>query len=124
MLSNLKVVAVLAVKDMSSSRKFYEQTLGLQIEEENPYAIAYRCASSFISIYESEFAGTNQATAASWKTDDVEGEVNALKEKGVSFEHYDFEGVTLEGDVHVMGETKSAWFKDPDGNILCISNGY
>lgn len=46
-----------------------------------------------------------------------------LKDKGVAFEHYDFPGMVLEGDVHVMGELKAAWFKDPDGNILAIMNG-
>jgi hypothetical protein len=43
--------------------------------------------------------------------------------KGVAFEHYDFPGVTREGDVHVMGPMKSAWFKDPDGNIIALMGG-
>jgi hypothetical protein len=51
---------------------------------------------------------------------DVEGSVKELKRKGVAFEHYDFPGVKMEGDVHVMGKSKAAWFKDPDGNVLAI----
>ena len=54
--------------------------------------------------------------------DDVEGVVRALKAKGVSFEHYDMPGTKLEGDVHVVGDMKVAWFKDPDGNILNLIN--
>jgi hypothetical protein len=49
--------------------------------------------------------------------------VRALAAKGVAFEHYDFPGTTRQGDVHVSGKTRVAWFKDPDGNILSIVNG-
>jgi hypothetical protein len=55
--------------------------------------------------------------------DDVEGVVRALKAKGVTFEHYDMPGMSREGDIHVGGNMKVAWFKDPDGNILNIVNG-
>jgi streptogramin lyase len=53
---------------------------------------------------------------------DVEGAVQALKAKGVKFEHYDLPGMTRRGDVHIGDEMKVAWFKDPDGNILNIAN--
>jgi hypothetical protein len=55
--------------------------------------------------------------------DDVEGMVRVLKAKGVAFEHYDMSRMMQEGDVHVAGDMKVAWFKDPDGNILNIVNG-
>ena len=71
-------------------------------------------------MYESKYAGTNEATAATWAVDDVDGTVRTLKEKGVSFEHYDLPDTTRRGDVHVSGEMKAAWFKDPDGNILAV----
>ena len=48
--------------------------------------------------------------------------MRALRAKGVTFEHYDMPGLKLEGDIHVAGPTKVAWFKDPDGNILNIIN--
>jgi len=53
---------------------------------------------------------------------DIERIVSALKEKGVRFEHYDMPGTKLEGDVHVMDKMKVAWFKDPDGNILNLTD--
>ena len=49
--------------------------------------------------------------------------IKTLKDKGVKFEHYDMPDVKMEGDVHVMGKLKAAWFKDPDGNILNLVNG-
>jgi hypothetical protein len=75
-------------------------------------------------VYKSQYAGSNKATAATWTVgDEVEGIVRSLKAKGVAFEHYDMPGTTLEGDVHVSGSMKVAWFKDPDGNVLCVANG-
>jgi streptogramin lyase len=71
-------------------------------------------------VYESKYAGTNEATAATWAVDDVDGAVRTLKEKGVSFEHYDLPDTTCRGDVHVSGEMKAAWFEDPDGDILAV----
>jgi hypothetical protein len=53
---------------------------------------------------------------------DLDGIVQGLKDKGVAFEHYDLPDTTREGDVHVMGELKAVWFKDPDGNILNLVN--
>ena len=49
--------------------------------------------------------------------------MQALKAKGVTFEHYDMPGMTREGDVHVGGKMKAAWFKDPDGNIHALVSG-
>ena len=73
-------------------------------------------------VYPSEYAGTNQATAATWAVgDDFEAIVQDLKTKGVPFEHYDdLPETTREGDVHAMGDLKGVWFKDPDGNILSL----
>ena len=56
------------------------------------------------------------------REDQGEAVVAELKSKGVSFEHYDMPGTTLEGDIHVDGDLKVAWFKDPDGNILNLVN--
>ena len=57
-----------------------------------------------------------------WAVDDVEEIVRTLKAKDVTFEHYDLPQTKREGDVHVAGEHKIAWFKDPDGNILSVMN--
>ena len=75
-----------------------------------------------IFVYESGTAGTGQATCASWSVPDVDSVVTSLKALGVVFEKYDMPGVTWEGDVAIMGDMKSAWFKDPDGNILNVTN--
>lgn len=123
MLSDKDVCATIAVSDLAAAQKFYEETVGLEKGMESPAGAFYKSGGGGIFIYPSQYAGTNQATYATWSVADVEAEVEALKAKGVKFEHYDnLPDTTLEGDVHVMGGTKSAWFKDPDGNILNIVN--
>jgi catechol 2,3-dioxygenase-like lactoylglutathione lyase family enzyme len=117
--------ATIAVRDARSARKFYEGTLGFEVvDDKMPEALVYKSGSSKILVYQSKYAGTNQATAATWEVgDDIEKIVQGLKGKGVAFEHYDMPGLTLKGDVHVDGDHKAAWFKDPDGNILALVNG-
>lgn len=123
MLGSNDVCATIGVSDLAAAQKFYEETLGLEKGMESPGGAFYKSGKSGVFIYPTQYAGTNQATYASWLVEDVSGAVDALKAKGVSFEHYDdMPDTTLEGDVHVMGSMKAAWFKDPDGNILNIVN--
>ena len=124
MLSNRDAVANLAVKNVQAARKFYEGTLGLkQVDAEGSELIVFESGNTKLNVYESKQAGTNKATAVTWAVDDVESEVNALKAKGVKFEHYDMPGLKRQGDVHIGEDMKVAWFKDPDGNILNIVSG-
>jgi len=123
MLGDAKVQPMLPVKDLADAQKFYEQTLGLKKEGEMPgAAVTYRSGGTTLVVYRSEFAGTNKGTAALWEVDDVDGTVKELKSKGVTFEHYDLPGMTRQGDIHVGGPMKVAWFKDPGGNILSVQN--
>ena len=125
MLGDKDAVANISVKNLETAKKFYEETLGLtQIDAEGQEVIVFRSGSSTIYVYKSQYAGTNQATALTWVVGkDIEGVVRKLKDKGVTFEHYDMPDVTREGDIHVSGNMKVAWFKDPDGNILNLING-
>jgi catechol 2,3-dioxygenase-like lactoylglutathione lyase family enzyme len=122
MLGDKDAAANIAVKNLEAAKKFYENTLGLtQVGAEGQEVIVFRSGNSTINVYRSKYAGTNQATAVTWVVgEDVEDVVRTLKAKGVTFEHYDMPEVTREGDVHIAGNMKVAWFKDPDGNILNI----
>ena len=120
MLSDRDAVATVAVKNLESARKFYEQTLGLKKIMENEEVLAFKTGNSTLFVYRSQFAGTNKATAVTWVADEVEDIVKTLKSRGVSFEHYDLPNMTRQGDLHVHGTMKTAWFKDPDGNIFSV----
>ena len=124
MLGDKDAAATIAVKDVNVAKRFYEGTLGLKpatTGAQEPGVLVYKSGNSMVLVYRSQYAGTNKATAATWSVgDNIEGVVHALKAKGVVFEHYDFPGAKREGDVHLTGKTKAAWFKDPDGNILSL----
>jgi catechol 2,3-dioxygenase-like lactoylglutathione lyase family enzyme len=124
MLADKDAVATVAVKDLKAAKKFYGDTLGLKpTPVPEPEVLNYKSRNSTVLVYKSQFAGSNKATSVTWIVDDVEGTVKDLKAKGVSFEHYDFPGMTRKGDVHIAGKSKAAWFKDPDGNILAVVSG-
>jgi len=128
MLSDFTPSATIAVKNLEAVRSFYEEILGFK-----PIGSTLRGAQAFsvkggtVVIYESQFAGTNKATAVTWTLGEHFNDmVTALDAKGVPFEHYKFAGVVLEGHVHVVqegGPSRVAWFKDPDGNLHNLNNG-
>lgn len=122
MLGDKPCFATIAVKNREEARTFYEGVLGLtDVGIESPDIIAYRSGNSVVIVYETEVAGTNQATYATWAVGaEIESIVEALKAKGVSFEQYDLPGMTRDGELHVAGDVKAAWFRDPDGNVLNI----
>jgi predicted lactoylglutathione lyase len=124
MLGQKNALATVAVKDLEVARKFYGK-LGLKVAgPTGPEVLTFESGTSKILVYKSQFAGTNQATAVTWAVgEEVDAIVRDLKAKGVTFEKYDFPGVKHEGDVHVFGPMRNAWFKDPDGNILSVVNG-
>jgi catechol 2,3-dioxygenase-like lactoylglutathione lyase family enzyme len=125
MLEAKDVVATIAVKDVGKAREFYEGKLGLKpVPVEESGVLSFASGNSRVLVYESRYAGTNQATAATWIVgDDIEALVPALKAKGVTFERYDFPDAVHRGDLHVMGDLRAAWCKDPDGNILALVSG-
>lgn len=123
MLKDTDAVATIAVKNLDSAARFYGETLGLsRAGNGDSEAIVFESGDTTINVYQSRFAGTNKATALTWTVDDVDHIVRTLKGKGVKFEHYDLPDTRREGDVHVSGDVKVAWFKDPDGNILSVVN--
>jgi len=124
MLGDIDAAANIAVKNLDAAKKFYEDTLGLkQVGAEGQELIVFRSGTSTIYIYESQYAVTTQATAITWMVgEDIENVIRRLKDKGVTFEHYDIPDMTRQGDVHVGGNMKVAWFKDLDGNLLNLAS--
>lgn len=124
MLGEHKAIATVAVKDLARAKKFYEETLGLKPTPGQEHGShTYQAGGFEIFVYQSQFAGTNEATAVTWILGEhVTEVVKSLGEKGVTFEHYDnFPNTRIEGDLHIAGDMKLAWFKDPDGNIHALA---
>jgi catechol 2,3-dioxygenase-like lactoylglutathione lyase family enzyme len=125
MLDTKEAIATVAVKDLDAAQRFYEDKVGLKLApEQQEGAASYKAGKGTLFVYPSQYAGTNQATAVTWNVGaDLDNIVKKLKSKGVVFEHYDMPDTTREGDIHVAGNMRIAWFKDPDGNIHALANG-
>jgi catechol 2,3-dioxygenase-like lactoylglutathione lyase family enzyme len=125
MLGSASVSATLPVVDLKRARQFYEEILGLKLVKEDPSPGATLRAGkgTYIYLYQ---RGASKAdhTVAAFTVDDVEAEVRQLKEKGVRFEDYDYPslGIKTVNGIATMDGVKAAWFKDPEGNILGVSN--
>ena len=123
MLANRDAAATIAVKNLAKAKTFYEGKLGFKRFGPDGPAITYKSGNSVIVVYESEYAGTNKATSATWAVgDELDDIVRTLNDSGVPFEHYDMPGGSRDGDIHIFGDFRAAWFKDPDGNILHINS--
>jgi len=124
MLGKAGATPMIAVKDIGRARRFYEETLGLDTKPAmGGEILEVKTGDTLINVYRSEFAGTNKATALTFDVDDIDSEVRELKDKGIFFEHYDMPGLERQGDLYVGEGMKTAWFKDPDGNILSLFEG-
>lgn len=121
MLGESTVTATIAVRDIAAGKAFYGDKLGLTQVDENPGGVMYQSGEGKLFIYQSETAGKGQATCVTWGVDDLNVTVDTLKGHGIAFDHYDIPDTTWEGDIAIMGPMKSAWFKDPDGNILNVN---
>ena len=124
MLNDSAVTANVPVTDLDRARRFYADTLGLTPASENPGGLVYTTGGgTTFFLYQTEYAGQAGHTIAQWHVANVADEVRELKAKGLEFEHYDMPGVTWEGDVAVMdGMGSAAWFKDSEGNIMCLDD--
>ena len=120
MLGKSDATPMIAVKELDRARAFYVDTLGLQQVEDFGEGFMLKSGETMLSVYRSEFAGTNKATALTFDVGDIQEEVKSLKDKGIAFEHYDLEGLKANGDIYEAAGMKTAWFKDPDGNILSL----
>jgi catechol 2,3-dioxygenase-like lactoylglutathione lyase family enzyme len=121
MLQSSPLFAYFPVKDLGKARAFYEGKLGFKAKGEIAGGVYYQFGGGTACfMYPTPNAGTSKASQAFWQVTDIEKEVADLRALGVVFERYDMPGGKMTTDIATGGGAKSAWFKDPDGNILAI----
>lgn len=122
MLSNARVTTILPVVDMNRARAFYEGKLGFT--PEGPGAegdVIYTMgAGAQIALHPKEGGTKADHTALSFEVDDIAANIRDLERAGVVFEDYDLPGLKTVNHVCVLGSEKAAWFKDTEGNFLCL----
>ncbi len=125
MLTNARLAGIIPVSDLDASIAFYQDKLGLKLRErrddipENAEA-HFELGDARLLLYKSVGAGQSRHTLAGFEVDDIDETVAALRDNGVAFEEYDMPGLKTEDGIATMGDSKGAWFKDPDGNILAV----
>ncbi|HET7474563.1 MAG TPA: VOC family protein [Dermatophilaceae bacterium] len=127
MLNEAQVEANIPAGDIARARAFYQDKLGFTptMEMEGVWLRYETASGTAFNVYATQYAGQAGHTIAQFHVTDVQDEVRALKAKGVAFETYpDMPGVDWDGDVASMGSMGyAAWFKDSEGNILCLDSG-
>ena len=122
MLQNFPFYAYIPAKNVARARRFYEDKLGFRPKREAAGGVIYEFGEKTACfLYPTLNAGTSLASQAFWQVDDVEAEVAELKARGVTFEEYDFPGLTMKNSILTAGGAKAAWFKDSEGNILAVT---
>ena len=122
MFADGQVGASLAVTDIDRARKFYSETLGFTIGRESPGGTLFQGGGgSAFFVYPSSFAGTNKATAMAVNVTDFDDVVAELRGKGVAFIDYDMGDFSTVDGVAQTPEGPAAWFSDPDGNIIGLT---
>ena len=124
MFNGLSLHAMLPASDYERAKAWYADKLGLTpVEEVENEGAWYETGSVRFLLYPSTFAGTNQATAASFTTDDFDSAVAQLRSNGVTLEDYDFgeDFRTVDGVRTSPDGNRGCWFKDSEGNILAVS---
>lgn len=125
MLENVSLQPALPAADIERAKAWYADKLGLQPKSEDEFgSVRYETGGTEFLVYQSTFAGTNQATAAGFMVEDFDDVIAELRNRGVEFEEVDMGefGRTVDGVMASPdGNMKVAWFKDSEGNILAVN---
>jgi|SRR5262249_29372393 len=121
MLASAKIVGFVQVTDRKKAREFYVDVLGLRYISEDPFALVVESNGTRIRIGEMPDLQPAHFTVLGWEVPDIDEAVLDLQSKGVQLQKYGFEGQDERGVWTTPGGDKVAWFKDPAGNVLSVS---
>jgi catechol 2,3-dioxygenase-like lactoylglutathione lyase family enzyme len=120
-LSSAQVTCMLPVKDLARARRFYEEKLKLMPLGARPDGkFVYRCGGTELALFPKPEGTKAEHTALSFQVTDIGAAIAELEARGVAFDDYDLPGFKTVDHVCVLGSEKAAWFRDPEGNILCL----
>jgi catechol 2,3-dioxygenase-like lactoylglutathione lyase family enzyme len=123
MLAAQPLVAFVATRDPDRARVFYQETLGLRLVSDEPYALVFDANGTTLRVQKVQEVEPQGFTVLGWLVPDVIETVRALRKRGVAFERYGFMEQDEDGVWTAPGGAKVAWFRDPDGNTLSLTQG-
>lgn len=118
MLANYPTRPTLPTRDLEQAKRFYGDTLGLEVIHDSADGVTYRSGNTQFFLFPSGGSASGAHTQMGWQVPDVEAEVAELRSRGVVFEEYDTPYLKTVNGIATPGPVKAAWFKDPDGNLL------
>jgi catechol 2,3-dioxygenase-like lactoylglutathione lyase family enzyme len=121
MLGIAPLIAFIPVTDLTASRTFYSKTLGLRVTDENPFAVVLDAGGTMVRLTQVSDLQPQPFTIAGWQVPDIGDAVNALTSAGVAFTRYEGMEQDAKGVWATPGGDFVAWFKDPDGNTLSLT---
>jgi catechol 2,3-dioxygenase-like lactoylglutathione lyase family enzyme len=122
MLTNNRIKAFVSTTEPLKARQFYENKLGLKLLSEDKYGIEFEANGALLRISIVEKLAPQPFTVLGWDTTDIVSTIKILGKKGILFERYPFIDQDESGIWTAPGGTRVAWFKDPDGNLLSVSD--
>jgi catechol 2,3-dioxygenase-like lactoylglutathione lyase family enzyme len=121
MLGNAPVMAFLATASSERARAFYTDVVGLRFVADEPYALVFDAGGTMLRIQKAESVTVAPYTALGWRVTDIRAAVADLAKRGVVFERYGFMDQDDAGIWTAPDGPKVAWFKDPDGHTLSLT---
>ncbi|HZR28824.1 MAG TPA: VOC family protein [Terriglobales bacterium] len=121
MLASKKIIAFVPTRDSTKAKAFFQQVLGLRLISEDAFALVFDANGTMLRVTPVPELKPHQFTILGWEVTDIEETVSGLQKKGVAFERYGFLKQDDLGIWSAPSGAKVAWFKDPDGNLLSLS---
>jgi catechol 2,3-dioxygenase-like lactoylglutathione lyase family enzyme len=118
-----KPILFSATANPEQSRSFYQDTLGLHLISDQPYALVFNTGGIMLRVQKVEQVIPPPYTVLGWEVEDIDQTVTELTGKGVTFEYFVFLTQDETGIWTTPDGTRVAWFKDPDGNLVSITQG-
>jgi len=115
------VIGFIPTRQPELAREFYEQRLGLRFVADDGFALVFRSGGTMIRVVRVAEFTPAQFTILGWESSDIADDVQALVDRGIAFERYGFIQQDALGIWASPSGAKVAWFKDPDGNTLSLS---
>jgi catechol 2,3-dioxygenase-like lactoylglutathione lyase family enzyme len=116
-----KLMGFVGVRDAARAREFYAGKLGLKLIEESPFALVFDCNGVMIRVTPVQDLTPQRFTVLGWQVSDIEQAVTRLENAGIELKRYPGVSQGARGIWSAPGGAKVAWFEDPDGNILSVS---
>ena len=121
MLGNAPIMAFISATDLATARAYYEGVLGLAVTEVNDFACVLRGGGTMVRVTHVDSLTPQPFTVLGWEVTNIESTVDDLTRRGIIFQRYDGMGQDERGIWTAPSGAKIAWFPDPEGNILSVT---